>query len=678
MNYISYCGSFVSCHNIAAHEELPHRVFRTSTGHSHEEEMEKRKVPARKDGRVIIHFDYDCFYASVFEARNPALKSLPFAVQQKQIIVTCNYEARRRGLHKLQLIREAKRICPDVIIELGEDISEFRDASKELYNFIKAYSWSGKVERLGFDEVWMDVTDMVDYNMEILNPHDLEHAFFQMEKSDPTVGFVFDASSIAGHPYPKDKPGSYSEDGTPNTPTLRLRLGSHLALYMRHQLEQQKGYTSTVGIATNKVLSKLVGNMNKPKGQTVLLPPSSPEGDGSSNALTFMGDHEIGKVPGIGFKLAQKLREFILGRTAKIDEGLVWGTTKERVTVAHVREHPEIDPETLEKLLSGPGSPHGIGMKIWCLLHGIDDTEVSHAKPVPSQISIEDSYIRLDTMPEVLTELKNLARSLLTRMRIDLLGDDDDIEPAEPEPLTSDRPAETDKLTPTGKKWLAHPKTLRLTTRPRLPLNPDGTRTRTFKRISHSAPLPNFVFSLFDSIEALAEKLVREALVTMFRKLHPEKAGWNLSLVNLAVTNMAETASESRTANGRDISTMFKRQEDVLKEFRVTEFSSPPTKALENGYVGVEYADATGEPFRATYGVGSEDVDSECRDDVPGSPSVSPPWTVDALEPEDEESVWDDGEDAFGAVDYCPDCKSHIPSFAMVAHRRFHSPAPHN
>ena len=101
--------------------------------------MANKFVPARKDGRIIIHFDYDCFYASVFEARNPALKSLPFAVQQKQIIVTCNYEARRRGLHKLQLIKDARRICPDVIIELGEDISQFRDASKELYEIGRAH-----------------------------------------------------------------------------------------------------------------------------------------------------------------------------------------------------------------------------------------------------------------------------------------------------------------------------------------------------------------------------------------------------------------------------------------------------------------------------------------------------------------------------------------------------------
>ena len=51
------------------------------------------------------------------------------------------------------LVRDAKRICPDVIIELGEDLTRFRDASKELYNFIKAFSWDGRLERLGFDEV---------------------------------------------------------------------------------------------------------------------------------------------------------------------------------------------------------------------------------------------------------------------------------------------------------------------------------------------------------------------------------------------------------------------------------------------------------------------------------------------------------------------------------------------
>lgn len=97
--------------------------------------------------------DKDCFYAAVFEKENPSWKSLPLAVQQKQIIVTCNYEARRRGLYKLQLVQEAKKKCPDMILVLGEDLTRFRDASKENYNFLRGYSWNNKVERLGFDEV---------------------------------------------------------------------------------------------------------------------------------------------------------------------------------------------------------------------------------------------------------------------------------------------------------------------------------------------------------------------------------------------------------------------------------------------------------------------------------------------------------------------------------------------
>lgn len=45
--------------------------------------------PSVRCQRTILHFDYDCFYASVFEAHDPALKTVPLAVQQKQIVVTC-------------------------------------------------------------------------------------------------------------------------------------------------------------------------------------------------------------------------------------------------------------------------------------------------------------------------------------------------------------------------------------------------------------------------------------------------------------------------------------------------------------------------------------------------------------------------------------------------------------
>ena len=89
----------------------------------------------------------------MFEKEDPSLRHLPFAVQQKQIIVTCNYEARRRGLYKLQLVKEARKKCPELIVALGEDLTRFRNASKDNYLFLRSWAWSKKVERLGFDEV---------------------------------------------------------------------------------------------------------------------------------------------------------------------------------------------------------------------------------------------------------------------------------------------------------------------------------------------------------------------------------------------------------------------------------------------------------------------------------------------------------------------------------------------
>lgn len=576
-------------------------------------------------------------------------------MQQKQIIVTCNYEARRRGLHKLQLIRDARRVCPDVIIELGEDISPFRDASKELYSFIKKYSWSGKAERLGFDEVrsttqwhtyalidtyqvWLDVTDIVAYNMELLNRHSLEQSFFQTSRGDLLEGFSFDASRIAGHPYPKNHQETLAGNDDADDLAVRLRLGSHLALHIRHELEQQKGYTSTVGIATSKLLSKLVGNLNKPKGQTTLMPPLAALEDGSSNVMSFIDGHEIGKVPGIGFKMAQKLRETVLQRPATFDAGLVYGGTKENVTVADVRGHSDIGPGMLEKLFSGPGSPHGIGNRVWCLLHGVDDTEVSQAKAVPSQISIEDSYIRLDTLPELVKELDALAKSLINRMRIDLLVGEDGFD----EPTDADV---TPSASLTSKRWLAHPKTLRLTTRPRQPLQPDGTRVRSFKRISHSGPLPTFVFSLAETVDSLADKLVHGPLIGMFRKLHPEKSGWNLSLVNLAVTNMAETAGDSKTANGRDISSMFRRQDDVLRDFRVTE-------------VPWQEHNANAPPEDCSWPNSAHGAAGTCA--VGDHDNENDGWEEDGgLDDEDER---------------CDYCGARMPAFALIAHQRFHSP----
>lgn len=159
---------------------------------------------------------------------------------------------------------------------------------------------------------------------------------------------------------------------------MRLLLASHLAQYLRTSLEQETGYTAAVGISTNKLLSKLVGNRHKPNAQTTLLPPyhsAVVEEMGHDNVTAFVDELEVGKLPGIGFKIAQQLRAKVLGREATFDHGLVYGGTNEHVLVRDVRSHPGMGPNVLERELGGPGAPRGIGARVWGLINGCDERE---------------------------------------------------------------------------------------------------------------------------------------------------------------------------------------------------------------------------------------------------------------------------------------------------------------
>lgn len=377
---------------------------------------------------------------------------------------------------------------------------------------------------------------MVAYNVDVLNRNDLEHSFFHLDHQDPTAGFIYNATDFYGPTWPPVA----QHQNPPDSDSLRMRLlvASHLAGHLRCQLESHKGYTATVGISTSKLLAKLVGKVHKPNSQTTLLPPYVVVEYGlDSNVIRFLDGHEIRKIPGIGSKIAHKLHAH-LSRSME-----------DQLTVREVRLFPGMGPSLLDRILAGPGSSKGIGARIWGLIHGVDGSEVMEGSDLPTQISIEDSYGRLDRLDIVKSELIKLTVNLIRRMRTDL----------------------TEKKNPgTGNdafRWRAQPRTLRLSTRPRrLPSNSNSNPDHSYyHRSSRSAPLPRYVLqNQDDRVEALAERLVREHVMTLFRRLHPEKSGWNLSLMNIAVTNMVEGAGEEKHRSGRDIGTMFQRQEEAV------------------------------------------------------------------------------------------------------------------
>ncbi|MEE6457869.1 hypothetical protein FKM82_000076 [Ascaphus truei] len=199
--------------------------------------------------RVIVHIDMDCFYAQVEMIRNPDLKDKPLGVQQKYIVVTCNYEARKLGVQKLMSVRDAKEICPQLVLVCGEDLTPYRDISYKVTGLLEEFS--PRVERLGFDENFIDITELVDKRIQ-----EEQQSNIKVEVS--VSGHVYNGQTINAHDWMH----------------TRIAAGSLIAAEMRAALYNRLGLTECAGVASNKLLSKLVSGTFKPNQQTILLPES--------------------------------------------------------------------------------------------------------------------------------------------------------------------------------------------------------------------------------------------------------------------------------------------------------------------------------------------------------------------------------------------------------------------
>lgn len=268
-------------------------------------------------------------------------------------------------------------------------------------------------------------------------------------------------------------------------------------------------------------------------------------------------------------------------------------------------------------------------------------------------------------MAAVDKELRLLSKSLLFRVREDLLCVDDDDHDEHDAHNDEEKSMDDTNRRMEGqgarylRQWLAYPRTLRLTTRPRPPLNSDGTRSRISNRISRSCDMPFQVLDLSKSVDELSGRLVQETLTPLFHKLHPEKSDWNLSLMNICATNMSPTAASSKDGAGRDISKMFRRQEHVLKEWKVDDDHVDRPVIIgqaDSGKPDQEAMDT--EPDQVTvHRVNLEEV-SDAQEAIE--------------ERRDDEDAWENDDEVPGFDHICTICGSPVPRFAMAAHDRFH------
>lgn len=109
--------------------------------------------------KKIIHIDMDCFYASIEMRDQPKLKDVPLAiggqVHERGVLATCNYPARRFGLHSAMPTAQALRLCPQLHL-LKPRLAYYREVSHQIHAIFRHYT--DLVESVSLDEAYLDVT----------------------------------------------------------------------------------------------------------------------------------------------------------------------------------------------------------------------------------------------------------------------------------------------------------------------------------------------------------------------------------------------------------------------------------------------------------------------------------------------------------------------------------------
>lgn len=114
---------------------------------------------AQKVNQIIIHVDMDAFYASVEIRDDPALKGKPLIIgslpQERGVVATCSYEARKYGVHSAMNIKEAYRLCPTGVF-MHPNFDKYRAVSHQLHAIWNTYA--SAAETIALDEAYLDVT----------------------------------------------------------------------------------------------------------------------------------------------------------------------------------------------------------------------------------------------------------------------------------------------------------------------------------------------------------------------------------------------------------------------------------------------------------------------------------------------------------------------------------------
>ena len=207
-----------------------------------------RAAAARAMGRIVLHADFDHFYAQCEETRNPLLRAVPLVVcvfsgrgGDSGAVATANYVAREHGVRSGMAINLARRRLRDVPEArfLPVDFGFYGGISAQAMEILRGHA--DTFEYVGRDEAYMDVTQRTS--------------------------------------------GDYGA-------------ARHVAQQVKNDVRSALSLTCSVGVSPNRLVSKIASAHQKPDGLTVVT-PEGVEG--------FLGPLGVRKVPGLGKRAEEAL-----------------------------------------------------------------------------------------------------------------------------------------------------------------------------------------------------------------------------------------------------------------------------------------------------------------------------------------------------------------------------------
>ena len=234
--------------------------------------------------QIIIHVDMDAFFAAVEIRDDPSLRGKPLIIgsmpEERGVVATCSYEARKFGIHSAMNIKEAYRLCPGGVY-MHPNMEKYKAVSARLHEIWNTYA--SALEAVAFDEAYLDVTE---------------------------------------------RAGDFEGAG---------KIGREIKKRIREEL----GLSCSVGVAYSKTAAKTASEEKKPDGYFEIRTPEAFVAlmlDRDVRSLYTVGEKTAGKLHANGIRTVRDIREKqeevirLLGKQGRWITQLAFGLDDRKVT----------------------------------------------------------------------------------------------------------------------------------------------------------------------------------------------------------------------------------------------------------------------------------------------------------------------------------------------------------